>query len=203
MGMLKQAFNMVAHLHSRAATQKRGGSDYDKYSPIRITPSNYFRFLDGPSATVIHGREFLIPLDTVLGMPLLAIQFGASPTLGDYTAHIKIESTTHDIGPIAFDDDIAAVSAFFVAIAADAQVAGTPDDYTVLFPSASLVELTSISHTTDTTPVGATSRTALSPVIKRGDKIIDTTLGHMAIDEIIEVVDLGGDIMGYRVRCED
>ena len=107
--MLKLAFNTLTRLHSRAATLKRLGSP-DTTTDCRITPSNYFRFVEGLSATVIHGREFLIASDSI-----------ASP----------------------FD-----------------------------------------------------------PVIRRGDKIVDSVYGTMTIDEIIEVCDLGGAIMGYRVRAE-
>lgn len=41
-----------------------------------------------------------------------------------------------------------------------------------------------------------------SPVIKRGDKIGDHIFGSMAIDEVNEMVDFGGEIMAWRVRCE-
>lgn len=109
MGLLQAAFNALARLHSRAATLKRFGSP-DIETPIRITPSNYFRNLEGPSHTIIRGREFIIPLSSIV-----------SP----------------------FD-----------------------------------------------------------PVLKRGDKIIDPVFGSMAIDEITEMCDLGGDVMAYRCRCE-
>lgn len=47
------------------------------------------------------------------------------------------------------------------------------------------------------------SRTQLSGVfvpLKRGDRIIDADLGTMSIDEIIEMYDFGGAIIGYRLR---
>lgn len=109
MGILSSAFNMACSIHSRAATLTRKGSP-DVSTAIKIVPSNYFRFQNGPSETVIHGREFVIPL--------------------------------------------------------------------------------------------ASMATPLTPAIKRGDKVIDDVYGHMAIDQIIEMPDLGGAIMGYRVRME-
>lgn len=41
-----------------------------------------------------------------------------------------------------------------------------------------------------------------SPVLKRADRIVDPELGTLTIDEIREIYNLGGAIMGYRVRCE-
>lgn len=62
--MLREAFNSLAYFHSRAATLKRLGSP-DVTTPIRITPSNYFRNQEGPSQTIVEGREFIVPLDTI------------------------------------------------------------------------------------------------------------------------------------------
>jgi hypothetical protein len=41
-----------------------------------------------------------------------------------------------------------------------------------------------------------------SPTIKRGDKIVDALLGTLTVDEIMEMYDLGGTILGYRVRAD-
>lgn len=38
------------------------------------------------------------------------------------------------------------------------------------------------------------------PVIKRGDKLDDPNLGKMTISEVRELYDLGGAIIGYRLR---
>ena len=62
--MLRQAFNSLMYMHSRAATLKRFGSP-DVTSEIRISPSNYFRYQDGPSHTNIKQREFIIPVDSI------------------------------------------------------------------------------------------------------------------------------------------
>jgi hypothetical protein len=40
-----------------------------------------------------------------------------------------------------------------------------------------------------------------SPLIARGDKLIDSSK-HLTVKEVIEIPDLGGEIMGYRVRVE-
>lgn len=51
------------------------------------------------------------------------------------------------------------------------------------------------------------SRTSLEKAsftlpLKRGDRIVDTELGTSVIDTVIELPDLGGAIMAYRVRCQ-
>ncbi len=38
------------------------------------------------------------------------------------------------------------------------------------------------------------------PVLKKGDRLIDTDLGNMTINEIREMFDIGGNIIGFRVR---
>jgi len=110
MGLLRTAFNALTRVHSHEAMLKRLNKSDEEVTTIRITPSNYFRYLQGPSATVVHGREFIIPADSI-----------ANP---------------------------------------------------------------------------------FTPIIKRGDRIYDPTYGAMAITEIIEVVDVGGSVMGYRCRCD-
>lgn len=62
--MLKDAFNAVCKMHSREVTLKRIGTP-DLTTSCRVTPSNYSRNLEGPSHTVIHGREFIIPIDSI------------------------------------------------------------------------------------------------------------------------------------------
>jgi hypothetical protein len=111
MAVLRQAFNALTRLHSRKATLTRFNKNEDEsITDIRITPSNFFRNLEGPSQIIVRGREFIIPVDSIVNK--------------------------------------------------------------------------------------------FSPIIKRGDKIGDTVFGSMAIDEVTEMVDFGGDIMAYRVRVE-
>jgi hypothetical protein len=38
--------------------------------------------------------------------------------------------------------------------------------------------------------------------LRRGDRLVDTEMGTMSITEINEQFDLGGAILGYRVRTE-
>lgn len=212
MGVLKPAFNSITRLHSRAATLRRLGTTTTVYeTAIRITPSNYFRFIDGPSATVIRGREFIIPIDSMLGWPTETIVFGNDddgfPTGGTY----KLGNAAGDTVDLDFDSDATVIEAAIQDILGyeDATVSG---DYlnglsiTFINVVAPLLLNMTDNQLTDGGNFASQYPTALyvpwTPIIKRADKIIDTTLGHMAIDEIVEVVDLGGDIMGYRIRCE-
>lgn len=57
---LAGAFNFILKLHRRPAILKRYGSVTTITAPIFITPANYFRNLEGPSETIIPGREFVI-----------------------------------------------------------------------------------------------------------------------------------------------
>lgn len=113
--MLVDAFNAILRMHSRPATLRRLKLKTDNPPSIstscRITPSNYFRKVEGISHTVIEGREFII-------------------------SKASIESP--------FD----------------------------------------------------------APIIKRGDRIEDPDLGHMAIIEVNEMYDFGGALMGFRCRVE-
>lgn len=38
------------------------------------------------------------------------------------------------------------------------------------------------------------------PTIRKGDKLVDTAMGTMTINECREMFDIGGVIIGYRVR---
>lgn len=55
---IKNAFHYLINLHSREVTISRPGSALTGI--IKITPSNYFRHLQGPEETVIGGREFIV-----------------------------------------------------------------------------------------------------------------------------------------------
>lgn len=201
---LKQAFNAITRLHSRAATFKRPGNP-DIFSPSRITPSNYFRYLEGPSQTVIHGREFVVPIDTLTGQATQLITFSSVPTSGGFI----LTYDGDDTAVIAWDDVAADVQTALQAITPLAGVTVTgnyTNGFLVTFGGVESPLL--LSSSLDVTPLNATITIAVSdnvlwsPRIKRGDKIVDSIYGSMAIDEIIEMVDIGGAVMGFRVRCE-
>jgi len=202
--VLKQAFNAVSRIHSRAAKIKRLGSP-DIYSPIRITPSNYFRYLEGPSQMVIHGREFIIPIDTMKGHATQLISFSVVPTLGGF--YLTYNAINTSVFP--FNESAANIQIALRLIAGLSNITVTGN-----FTSGFLVTFIGVdsplmlTSTLDVTPLDAVITISEStgvpwiPIIKRADKIIDPTYGPMAIDEIIEIVDIGGEIMGFRVRAE-
>ena len=201
---LKQAFNAITRLHSRSATFKRPGTP-DIFSPVRITPSNYFRYLEGPGNTVIHGREFVIPIDTLKGHYTQLITFSAAPTSGGFI----LSYDGDDSAVIAWDDVAADVQTALQALTGLTNVTVTgnyTDGFLVKFIGVNTPLLLVASM--DATPLNATITIAesdnvlWSPIIKRGDKIVDSVYGSLAIDEIIEIVDLGGPVMGFRCRCE-
>ncbi len=107
---LKQALNFALSLKQREITIMRPATPTNITATIKISPSNYFRNTQGPSETVIKGREFVISREIL-----------------------------------------------------DAVSWGVP---------------------------------------KRGDKLIDAETGTKTISEVIEMFDLGGPIIAYRIRTE-
>jgi len=202
--VLKQAFNALIRIHSREVTLKRFGTP-DLYSPARIMPSNYFRYLEGPSQTVIHGREFIIPIDSMKGTATQLISFDVVPTLGGfYLTYNAIDTTVFLFSATASDIQIA------LRLITGLEAVTVTGNFTVgfLVTFLGVQTPTAITFTMDATPLDAVITIAdstsvfWSPIIKRADKILDPNYGHLAIDEIVEMVDVGGAVMGYRVRCE-
>lgn len=207
---IKKAFNLISRLHSRAATLKRFGTP-DIYSPIRITPSNYFRFLEGPGSSTIHGREFIIPVDTMTGHYTQLVTFGSTPTQGGF--HLTYGVT--DTAAIAYNDTNADVETALQAISGLENVTVTGNFTsgflitfigvnapTILSYGMETPALQNVSNQNVVITIAFSDSVAWSPKILRGDKIVDTIYGSMAVDEIVEMVDLGGAVMGYRVRAE-
>jgi len=203
--MLRQAFNALVRLHSRPAHIKRLGTP-DLYSPIRITPSNYFRFLEGPSSTTIHGREFVIPVDTIKGTQQQVISFSAVPTEGKYyLTYNSINTAQFNFNDAAsvLQAALRLISGLDAVVVAGAHTSQfTITFYGVQTPLAITVTEVTGDEVDATISVGEGSGVPLSPIIKRGDKIVHDLYGNLAIDEIVEMCDVGGVAMGYRVRCE-
>lgn len=206
--MLKQAFNALTGIHSRAASLKRLGASGSAslWSPIRITPSNYFRFLEGPSQTVIRGREFVIPIDTITGTPTQLISFSDVPTLGTWNLlynATQVDEFDFDASAATIQTALRLVTGLsYVTVVGDYTAGFLVTFYDVQTPLA-------LTTTMGVTPIDATITVAAStsvpwalPIIKRSDRIVDSIYGTMTIDEVVELVDLGGTIMGFRCRCE-
>lgn len=209
MGVLKPAFNTVCRLHSRPAMLKRLGTP-DIFTQVRTTPSQYFRYLAGPSQTVVPGSEVVIPVATMFGQPQVVFLPNLAPTGGTFKLSFKIDGsgstvTTGDLDFDADDTDIQ-LAVRLLTGCTNATVTGSLlTSISILFVGAKSVELASVdssSLVTTTSVAGVSSYVPWDSLIKRGDKIIDAAQGSFTVKEIIEMPDLGGDIMGYRVRLE-
>lgn len=207
--MIRAAFNTLTRIHGRTGQLKRPGSP-DIYSPCHLTPSNFFRFLRGPEATVIHGREFIIPIDTMLGQFAQTVAFGEQPVVGTF----KLSYNGNDTTDLAFNVSAAAVQTALRLLAGLSDVLVTGDvatGFTVVFPGFSTIPLILVPTDSatlldvDTDPVTITASQTYqvwTNRLKRGDKIVDSIYGLLTIDEVMEMVDLGGAVMGFRVRSE-
>lgn len=207
--MLKGAFNAAMALHSRAGQLKRGGSP-DIYSPCRLGPSNYFRFLSGPDTTVIRGREFIIPIDSMLGQFSQLITFEEAPASGTF----KLNYNSNATGNLNWNDSASTIQTALRLLPGLSNVLVTGSiaaGLTVVFAGFSTEPLiisasdTGTLEDSNTDPVTVTvtkSYQVWSERIRRSDKIIDSVYGILTIDEVVEMVDLGGAVMAFRCRCE-
>lgn len=204
--MLKTAFNALTRLHSRAATLKRPGSP-DIYSPVRLSPSNYFRFLRGPEYTTIKGAEFVIPIDSMLGEFAQNIVFSGVPDAG--TFKLKFGSLTS--GSLSWNSSAANIqtalrllTGFESVVVTGSFASGFKVTFSGVSSAPSLGELTDNTLTIASVAVTATfsnTNVAWEKTIKRGDIIIDGS-NRWTADEIIHMHDVGASVIGYRIRCD-
>lgn len=206
--MLAEAFNAVLALHSRAAVHRRLNSGNTSIAEnIKITPSNYFRNLEGPSATIIKGREFIVSRASLGGFGVQKITFVTVPTSGVWRLAYNSVATTD----IAFDAVASSVQTLLRLVTGLDQVTVT-GDYTSGFTITMIGLLNPLTivgqqQTLDVAPgVSLLGNVQWVPLFKRGDRIEDTspngTGEHYAVDEIIEMHDLGAALMGWRLRME-
>jgi len=204
--MLKSALNALTRIHSRTALLKRLGT-VNAYSPCRITPSNYFRFLRGPEYTTITGVEFVIPLDSMLGEFSQSLTFNETPDAGvfklkfdgDETEELTFESTAAEI-----QTQLRTITALANVVVAGSFSEGFTFTFAGLSSAPDLLEVTGSTleeggDSVTTTIINTYS--AWSEPLKKGDRIIDGERSW-AIDEIIEMHDVGAQVMAYRVRCD-
>ena len=200
--MLASAFNGLLRLHSRPALLKRLTSGADLYSPIRITPSSFFRFHQGPETTTIKGKEFIIPVATMLGQFTQKISFDDAPTSGTF----KITYGVLETAALNWDDTFGEIQTALRALAGLEQVLVTGTfsaGFTIVFQGFSTVPtiLTLTDNSLDADETVTELKTLFSPLIKKGDRIVDGA-NLYAVDEIIDMHNLGGNIMGFRCRCD-
>jgi hypothetical protein len=204
--LLRSAFNALTRLHSRPGTLKRLG-DPDIFSACRLTPSNYFRFGNGPEYSTVKGVEFILPKDSLTGQFAQKLSFSAIPDTGSFKIQYGIQATT----ALAYDDtasdiqtalrlltnleDVVVTGSFLLGFTitfvgfSSAPAVGIVIDNT-LEESSEAVE-TSWAHTT----------TPWAESVKKGDRILDGSK-LWTVDEIMEMHDLGASVIGYRVRCD-
>lgn len=209
MGMLKSAFGAICRIHSQAGFIKRLGTT-DIYSPMRITPSNYFRYIDGPSQTVATDSEGVIPVATIAGQKKVVITLDAPATDGTFDITLSFNSGSITVSNIAFDIIPADLEALIRGISPDLAAITIPDSFesgankiTINFIGVKDVGNTTVDVTDLIGPLTATSAYSNlawpTPPVKRGDRII-ISAGTLTINEVVEMPDLGGETIGYRVK---
>lgn len=201
--MLKAAFNILTKIHSRSATLKRPGT-VDAYTPIKITPSNYFRFLRGPEYTTVKGVEYIIPVDTMLGEYAQNIVFSPAPNSGNF----KLKYGSLITGSLAWNASnstiqtaIRLLTGFENTVVTGSISAGLKTTFSGMSSAPVLGELTDNTLATAVSATFTNSNTVWIKPIKKGDVILDGS-NRWAVDEIIEMHDIGARIMGYRCRCD-
>lgn len=204
--MLKAAFNSLTRLHSRAATLKRLGTP-DFYTPIHVTPSNYFRFLRGPEYTTVKGVEFVIPQDTAVGHFAQKLIFSKVPDAGAFKLTFGGPATTS----LSFNATAAAIQTAVRLISGLEFILVTGDftlGFVFTFPGFSSAPTMGV--VTDNTLLNGASSiiaswtrlyTPWDKLLLKGDIIIDGNR-RWAVDEIVDMHDVGATIMGWRVRCD-
>ncbi len=196
----------MLRLHSRPAVLKRFGAP-DLYSPIRVTPSQSYRIRDkeGVSQTSVPGWEYVITTQSIVGSPTQTIVFDAVPTMGTFKITYNAIDTT-DFDPTVV---VAADIQTALRLVAGLEAVTVTGDFTLGFTivllgiNPVLVLTVTPDVDLDAVPSITYSNTPWTgALLKRGDKIIDPVLGNLAIKSIQEMVDLGGDIMGFKCEAE-
>lgn len=133
------------------------------------------------------------------------ISFSILPTVGFFTlTYNAIQSA-----PIEFDSTASEIQTILRVITGLSNVTVTGNftsGFTVTFIGINNPSL--LIAVLGTPPLDSTITIAwglsvpFSPYLKRGDKIIHPIYSTITIDEIIELVDIGGEVMGYRVRTD-
>lgn len=205
---MKSAFSAVTRIHSQVGYIKRLGTP-DIFSPMRMTPSNYFRYLAGPSQTVVTGSECIIPVATIYGQQRIDAFVDIAPTSGTWTIGFDLNGTPVVTGSLDFDADASDIQAAIRLIAGceNVTVSGDLQSLTVIVNFIGVKQV--INLLVDISSLVGPSVVAYlylaiawpTPLIKRGDRIVNDS-GSFTAKEIIEMPDLGGEILGYRVRYE-
>ena len=179
----------------------------DVYSPCRITPSNFFRFLRGPEYTTIRDVEFVIPVDSMSGQFAQLLSFDRIADGG--TFKIKFGDNTTDTLPFnATASNIQEALREFSPLANVLVTGSFMLGFRIIFagfqtaPELGLIVDNTLVETLE--PVVPTWSNIFAPwtePIRKGDRILDGTRSY-SVDETMEMHDLGAQIMAYRCRCD-
>ncbi len=203
--MLRGAFNTVIRLNSREAVLKR--FDVKEYtSRIRISPSRVFKIQDLPSDLISRSREFIIPVDSILGTQTIKLTFSAVPSTGQFDIGFGTLGTLGDMQHTATAADIQAgvrslpglelveVTGNFTSGFTFAYHGWMGQETGITIPATSLDAVITVGPAVYVPWPGRQ--------LKRGDRIEDSVLGSMAVNDISEMTDLGGATIGFRARVE-
>jgi len=204
--MMKTALNAVCRIHSRVGTLKRLGA-VDIFSPCRLTPSNYFRFLRGPEYTTIKGVEYVIPVDTMLGQYSQLLSFSLVPDAGAFKIVLGSFTTT-DIAFNATASDIETALRLHPPLINVVVTGNFTLGFSIVFTGFSVApalgSVADLLLTNSSNPVSCTFKNTYevwADLIKKGDRIIDGNK-QWTVDEIIEIHNLGASVMAYRCRAD-
>lgn len=204
--MLKLALNAVTAIHSRAGTLKRIGTP-NIYSPCRLTPSNYFAFLRGPEFTSIKQAEFIIPVDTLTGQYAQKFSFDNIPDEGQFKLQFGSDITDAlDFNCTAVDIQTAlrAITALENCVVTGSFLLGFTITFVGFDTAPAMGQVVDTTLKFEDEGVNASwvkTSTLWSDLLKKGDRIVDGSK-NWTVGDIMEMNDIGAEVMAYRVRCE-
>jgi len=199
--MLRAALNAVTKIHSRPAVLKRLGA-VDMYSPMRFTPSNYFRFLRGPEYTSIKGVEGIIPVDSLRGEFAQRLTFATVPTSGQFRIQIGVLQTAlinFNASAATIQTEVRLLTGFSQTKVTGSFSSGFLFTFSGISTQPPLATI--VNSTLDHSGTFSNTYVPWADKIKKGDRILDGNR-LLVVDEIMEMPDLGGQTMAYRVRCD-
>lgn len=210
MGFLKNVFNSVMGINSKPVILKRLGTP-PTFSPARAGRGNYFRYASGPAETVVTGREFVIPVSTILGTKKTVLSVNHPVTAGTFAITITYNGGSVTISNIAFDITASDLQALIRGMSGDLNfihvLTALAANQNIAIEWIGIQTLTSavldISGLTGPTVVTSliSYKGDWGP-IKRGDRVIFEDASILTVENSTEMNDLGGDILGYRCTME-
>lgn len=210
MGFLKNVFNSVMGINSKPVTLKRIGNP-TIYSPARAGRGNYFRYASGPAETVITGREFVVPVSTILGTKKTVLSVDNPVTAGSFALTIHYNGGSISVMNIAFDITASDLQALIRGMSGDLSsiniLTALDADQNIAIEWVGIQTLTSVDLNISslTGPTVVTSLTSYKGdwgSIKRADRMIFEDGTILSVENSNEMNDLGGDIIGYRCTTE-